>query len=36
MDISYQTGEGVFNYRVCAVITHGETLLLMRDERSPY
>lgn len=36
MDISYQTGEGVFNYRVCAVITRGETLLVMKDERSPY
>ena len=36
MDISFRTPEGRFNYRVCAVITDGERLLAMKDERSPY
>ncbi len=35
MDITFQTEEGVFNYRVCAVIVHDGRLLAMRD-RSPY
>ena len=36
MDITFRTPEGRFNYRVCAVITDGERLLAMKDERSPY
>lgn len=36
MDITFQTGEGIFNYRVCAVIVDGDRLLAMKDERSPY
>ena len=36
MDISYITGSEKFNYRVCAVITHGGRILAMHDERSPY
>jgi ADP-ribose pyrophosphatase YjhB (NUDIX family) len=36
LDITFPTPEGRFNYRVCAIITHGEKLLVMKDERSPY
>lgn len=36
MDISYQAGEGKFNYRVCALMLHQGKILAMRDERSPY
>ena len=36
MDLTFQTSEGRFNYRVCAVILHENKLLAMRDERSPY
>lgn len=36
MDITFKTPEGVFNYRVCAIIVHNEKLLVMKDERSPY
>lgn len=34
--ITFQTAEGRFNYRVCAVILHENKLLAMRDDRSPY
>lgn len=36
MDITFKTPEGVFNYRVCAIIISNERLLVMKDERSPY
>ena len=36
MDITFSTSEGRFNYRVCAVMVHGDRLLVMKDERSPY
>lgn len=36
MDLSFSIKEGVFNYRACAVITQGERLLVMKDERTPY
>ena len=36
MDISFKTGSGRFNYRVCGVIMRNNSLLIMRDERSPY
>ena len=36
MDITFRTPEGRFNYRVCAVIVHGDRLLVMKDGRSPY
>lgn len=36
MDITFKTEQGIFNYRVCAIIIHEEKLLAMRDERSPY
>ena len=31
MDISFKTGEGRFNYRVCGIIVHEGKLLVMRD-----
>jgi 8-oxo-dGTP pyrophosphatase MutT (NUDIX family) len=36
MDISFITGNGKFNYRVCAVILDKGRILAMHDERSPY
>ena len=36
MDITFETKEGRFNYRVCAVLLDGERILAMHDERSPY
>lgn len=36
MDITFKTEQGIFNYRVCAIITHNKKLLAMKDERSPY
>lgn len=35
MDISFKTGSGRFNYRVCGVIMRNNSLLIMRDERLP-
>ena len=36
MDITFDTSEGRFNYRVCAILLQGARLLAMHDERSPY
>ena len=36
MDLTFTTPEGMFNYRVCAVMINDEKLLVMKDERSPY
>ena len=36
MDLTFQTGSGVFNYRVCAMILHDNRILAMQDDRSPY
>jgi len=36
VDISFQTENGKFNYRVCAMIIFNEKILAMHDERSPY
>ena len=36
MDITFETKEGRFNYRVCAVLLDQERILAMHDERSPY
>ena len=36
MDITFDTGEGRFNYRVCAILLDGQRVLAMHDERSPY
>ena len=36
MDITFKTPEGIFNYRVCAVILHENRLLAMKNDRTPY
>lgn len=36
MDISFQTEEGKFNYRVCGIVIADGKILAMKDERSPY
>lgn len=36
MDITFKTDEGIFNYRVCAIIVQDQKILAMHDERSPY
>ena len=36
MDITFVSGEGKFNYRVCAVMIAENKILAMHDERSPY
>ena len=36
MDITFETKEGRFNYRVCAVLLDQGRILAMHDERSPY
>lgn len=36
MDLTFKTDEGVFNYRVCAVIKHNGKLLAMKNSFSPY
>ena len=35
-DITFTTNEGVFNYRVCALILNEKKVLAMHDERLPY
>ena len=36
MDISFQSANAKFNYRVCAMMISNGKILAMRDERSPY
>ena len=36
MDISFQSGNEKFNYRVCAMMISDGRILAMQDERSPY
>ncbi len=36
MDLSFDTAQGRFNYRVCGIIIHENKLLAMRDQNSPY
>ena len=36
MDVSFQTGNEKFNYRVCAMMIDHGRILAMRDDRSPY
>lgn len=36
MDSSFVSGQGKFNYRVCAIILSGNRILAMHDEGSPY
>ncbi len=36
MDLTFKTENGIFNYRVCAIITHGNKLLAMKNNNTPY
>ena len=36
MDISYRLEDQKFNYRVAGILLHGDKILAMQDERSPY
>ena len=36
MDLTFQTEEGIFNYRVCAVILYDDKLLAMKNSKTPY
>ena len=36
MDITMKTQEGLFNFRVCAVMLNEGNILAMMDDRSPY
>lgn len=36
MDITFQSNQQKFNYRVCGMMINGRKILAMQDERSPY
>ena len=36
MDLTFKTEEGIFNYRVCAIILHNGALLTTKHNNSPY
>lgn len=36
MDLTFKTGEGIFNYRVCAIIVNNSKLLAMKNDNTPY
>ena len=36
VDVSFASGGEKFNYRACGIFLSGESILTMRDERSPY
>lgn len=36
MDLTFKTENGVFNYRVCAIIKCENRLLAMKNDRTPY
>ena len=36
MDLTFKTEDGVFNYRVCAIIKHNNKLLAMKNNNTPY
>ena len=36
MDLTFKTDEGIFNYRVCAIIINDSKLLAMKNDISPY
>lgn len=36
MDVTFKTEEGIFNYRVCAIIKHNNKLLSMKNKNTPY
>ena len=36
MDLTFKTDEGIFNYRVCAIIIHNGALLTTRNNKTSY
>lgn len=36
MDLTFKLKDGVFNYRVCAVIKYDNKILAMKNDKSPY
>ena len=36
MDLTFKTQEGIFNYRVCAIILHENSILATKNEGTPY
>ena len=36
MDLTFKTDDGVFNYRVCAVILHDGKILATKSQNTPY
>ena len=36
MDLTFKTQEGIFNYRVCAIILHDGALLTTKNKNTPY
>ncbi|MBQ3904321.1 MAG: NUDIX domain-containing protein [Eubacterium sp.] len=36
MDLTFKCENGIFNYRVCAVIKYGDKLLAMKNNNTPY
>ena len=36
MDLTFKTDDGIFNYRVCAVILHENSILATKNEGTPY
>lgn len=36
MDLTFKTDDGVFNYRVCAVILHDGKILVTKGQNTPY
>ena len=36
MDLTFKTDEGIFNYRVCAIILHENSILATKNKGTPY
>ena len=36
MDLTFKTPSGIFNYRVCAIILHQDSLLATKNANTPY
>ena len=36
MNLTFKTKHGIFNYRVCAIITNDNKILVMKNDKTPY
>ncbi|MGN1420791.1 MAG: NUDIX hydrolase [Eubacterium sp.] len=36
MDLTFKTEQGIFNYRVCAIIKNDNKILAMKNDKTPY